>query len=647
MVNPLSWGRRNVLFLALPACLLSLVFTGPKDSTRLSQSRALQARSVQQPTPAAHVRQGRVHDWSMRHALYPQVGTMAALEAARSDPRSSFRWSELQEQRDATRFGFQQRNLQNLLQFRFPGRPGHFPIRNSKGDHIDWAINLGTNGTAIGMYPAKYTFDTTVAPSCANDFVVFPVNANGGAAQPNLVAFNQLYSGTAGGNGICNRAASGNDTGVAAQVMWSYDFEGMAAGTVPTSPVLSLDGKKVAFVESVAGTGAHFHVLAWRSGDGTVANKQSVLTPQTFGGGGSAFVATAPVASGASGAATDLSFGATGDTLSSPYIDYAADTAYVGNDAGVLFRLKNVFCTTASCGTAAPSLDTTFGSGTGSITVCSGKTMTGPVQDFYNLKIYVGCSDGKLYSINSAGTTVTSITVGNGTAVGGIVDPPLVDGINGFVYAVSGQTAGGTGVLVQAKVDFSSSVAVPIGNGGQCNVHAPTVNNAYFTSPVSANSLIYIGGVTGTVGPCTAGGATGGTNQLYAATFGAGGVLTAGAPAHALASGNTVGNEYAPLAEFFNTGTATDTIFVGILRNNTRGFNNLYTFNSTAGWNATPITSVLSGLGTSGMVVDNSSASNQASSIYFNSLNQNAACGSPPAGSTNGCATKLTQAALQ
>jgi len=419
-------------------------------------------------------------------------------------------------------------------------------------------------------------------------------------------------------------------------------MEGIVAGTVPTSPVLSLDGKKVAFVESASGA-AHFHVLAWKSADGVDAtNLQNTLKPKAI----SSFVISAPAA--ASGTATDLNFGASTDTLSSPYIDYAADTAYVGNDAGVLFRFKNVFCTTASCGTAAPSLDTTFGSGTGSVTVCTGKAMTGPVQNFFNQNIYVGCADGKLYSINSAGTTVTSITVGNGTAVGGIVDPPLVDRINGFVYAVSGQTAGGTGVLVQAKVDFSSSVAVPIGNGGQCNIHAPTVNNAFFTSPVSANSLIYIGGVTGTVGPCTAGGATGGINQRYAATFGAGGVLTAGAPTHVLASGNTVGNEYAPLAEFFNTGTATDTIFVDVLRNNTRGFNNLYIFNSTAGWNATPIASVLNGLGSSGIVVDNSSASLQASSIYFNSLLQNAACGSPQTGAnTNGCATKLTQAALQ
>ena len=218
------------------------------------------------------------------------------------------------------------------------------------------------NGTALAMYPAKYTFDTTVAPSCANDFVVFSVNANGGAAQPNLVAFNQLYSGTAGGNGICNRTASGNDTGVAAQVMWSYDFEGMAAGTVPTSPVLSLDGKKVAFVESVAGTGAHFHVLAWRSGDGHGREQAECTYAHRLS------VAAAPRSwrrrrwlRARAGRRRICHSALLGTRFLRPTSTTPRTLAYVGNDAGILFRFKNVFCTTAACGTAAPSLDTTLG----------------------------------------------------------------------------------------------------------------------------------------------------------------------------------------------------------------------------------------------------------------------------------------------
>jgi hypothetical protein len=574
---------------------------------------------------------------------------VAALEAARTDPRALFHWREMDLQTQAAQVQAQQRRLESFLQFRLPRGPGHFPIRATSSVHVDWAVNLGTAGTAPSMYPAKFTFDVTATPSCANDFVVFPVNTSGSATQPNIVAFNNLYSGTAGATGICDgRTTPTGDTDVKTQptVLWSYNINGIG-GAVPTSPVLSMDGKKVAFVESVAGKPAHFHVLAWKSGDGQVANLQNALSPL----GITTFATSAPGAG--SGSATDLAFGTTTDTLSSPYIDYANDFAYVGNDAGVLFRFKNIFCTATSCGTSAPSLDTTWGAGTGSVTVCTGM-LTGPVQDVTTNKIYVGCADGKLYSISPAGV-VKSLTVGDGVAsktFGGIVDPPLMDSTNSFVYAASGSANNGAnGVLVQAKTDFSSSVAVPIGNGNQCNIHAPTVNNAYFTSPTSAAALIWIGGVTGTVGPCTAAGATGGKAVLYGATFGSGGVLSTGAPANSLTSGNAVGSEYAPLAEFFNStigATGQDTLFVGLLRNNSHGFRNVYSFDVTAGWNGTLQNAVLAGLGPSGIIVDNASSSAQASSIYFNALNQDSACSSPQTGTnTNGCATKLTQAGLQ
>jgi hypothetical protein len=181
-------------------------------------------------------------------------------------------------------------------------RPPQFPNRDL---HADWSISLGNGATALGQFPAKFTFDTTATP------------------------FN-------------------------------------------------------------------------------------ALTPKSI----TAFTTSAPV--NGTGTASDLAFGATTDTLSSPYIDYADDTAYVGNDAGALFRFKNVFCTTATCGTSLPSLDTSWGGGTGSVTVCGGK-LTGPVQDFYTLNVFVGCSDGKVYGFNSSGSplTIPSIAVGNGSATGG------------------------------------------------------------------------------------------------------------------------------------------------------------------------------------------------------------------------------------
>jgi hypothetical protein len=509
------------------------------------------------------------------------------------------------------------------------------------------------------MYPAKFSFDVTAAPSCLNDFVVFPIAASGSATQPNLAAFNNLYSGTAGGNGICNRTPSGTDTGVAATVYWSYDINGIG-GSVPTSPVLSLDGTKVAFVESATGEPAHFHVLAWKSGDGkSAADLQNVLVPKTI----NTFVAAAPVAG--SGTATDLPLGSatTGtDTLSSPFMDYVRDLAYVGNDAGTLYRIKDVFCTVdpACSGTSkpAPSIDTSWGS-SGAVTVgpgsCAGTTsseLTGPIFDYATGNVFVGCSDGKLYGFNSSGVALShaSVTVGDGTAsktYGGIVDPPIVDGVYGFVYAVSGSAnAGIYGALVQARIDLSSSVVAQIGAGNQCNIHAPAFSNAYYTSPTTAGALIYVAGVTGTVSqPCTAGSTTTGTIEVYGAAFGTGGVMTAGTPAHSFGAGGGPGAEWAPLLEFYNATTAIDWLFGGALQS---AQTNLGLVNITGGFPGGFSAVVTEGLGPSGMIVDNDSSSAQAASIYFNALHQNAGCtNNTVLTDTGGCAVKLTQAALE
>jgi hypothetical protein len=595
------------------------------------------------------------------------------------------------------------------------------------------------------MYPAKFTFDVTAAPSCANDFVVFPINAAGSATQPNIVAFNYLYSGTAGANGICNNQRTGTSNGTSAAVYWSYNVQGITGGgAATTSPVIYFDpingatntGQKVAFVESAiagqiltasvtpghggtgyaagnagiingtgglatyqvttvtggavtaftitypgsgyttgtgittiatSGTGtgfevnintvspssvaAHFHVLAWANGDGfDSTNAQNVLKPKTI----NTFVSYAPVTG--SGTATDLAFGSSTDTLSSPFVDYEYDKAYVGNDAGVLYRFKDVFCTkvnadcpgTSGTGTPVPSLDTSWGSG-GSVTVCSGK-LTGPVLDYTTMNVFVGCSDGKLYGFNSAGQPLAhpSVIVGDGTTYGAVVDPPIVDGVNGFVYAVSGSASGGTGALVQAKTDLSSSVAATTGTGGQCNIHSPAPNNAYYTSITSAGALMYVAGVNGTVTSCTPGSTTTGTDiVVYGVAFNTTtGVMNSGAPAHntGTSAGGGPGYEWAPLLEFYNATTSTDWVFGGALQS---AQTNLGQMNITSGFPTGFGLAVIAGLGPSGMIVDNDSSSAQAASIYFNALGENAACNNNTVlTDTGGCAVKLTQANL-
>jgi hypothetical protein len=281
---------------------------------------------------------GMVQDWSGRHVLYPRIGEIHSLIAVQNDPRAILSW-QAAEREDWHR------------------SRGWHHFRESSLER-DWSISLGTGTTAPAMYPAKFTFDTTAVANCTSDFIVFPVNVAGSATQPNLVAFNDLYSGTTGGTGICNTQRqtyfTGTDVVADAATYWAYNIT--AAGeVVATSPALSLDGTRVAFVETGEATTAHFHVLAWHAGSGLVAgdgvdatNAQNVLLPKTITTG---FATLAPVAG--SGTVTDLALtpgsGTASDTLSSPFVDYVNDVAYIGNDSGTLFKVDNVFCTSQAC----------------------------------------------------------------------------------------------------------------------------------------------------------------------------------------------------------------------------------------------------------------------------------------------------------
>ena len=182
-------------------------------------------------------------DWSMRHVVYPRIGEINSLIAVQHDPRAILSW-QAAEREDWHRVR----------------GPRHF--LGQQGVHRDWSISLGGGSTAPAMYPAKFTFDVNATPTCATDFdSCFPVNVAGSGTQPNIVAFNNLYSGTTPTNGICNRTSpQAGDNGISATTFWSYNITA-AGGVVATSPALSLDGTKVAFVES--GSGRRLIFTSW------------------------------------------------------------------------------------------------------------------------------------------------------------------------------------------------------------------------------------------------------------------------------------------------------------------------------------------------------------------------------------------------
>ena len=155
----------------------------------------------------------------------------------------------------------------------------------------DWNVQLGAGTTAFGTSPAKYQTDPTQPPSCTTDFVVFGINAAGlqkvgnTNGQATVVAFNQLYTGPLGNGGICNHGPT---------YYFSYNTSTVTNGKIRTSPVISLDGTEIAFVESSA-NGSALHVLKiGTTGDngGTIPNNKSVVDPVIPGTGNNAKLTT-------------------------------------------------------------------------------------------------------------------------------------------------------------------------------------------------------------------------------------------------------------------------------------------------------------------------------------------------------------------
>jgi len=583
-------------------------------------------------------------DWTTHHVLYPLYGSADRMAAAQRDPRATFSWW---------------RYSPNAPHRRDP----RGPRRGSRGFDRDWSIDLGAGGTAANMFPAKFTFDVTAAPSCANDYAVYPIDTAGSATQANIVAFNNLYSGTAGGTGICNRTPITTDDGVDATVFWSYNVNAIG-GAVTTSPTLSWDytgvagsvlGTKVAFVESAVGEPAHFHVLAFKAGDGQDTTDpdglQNTMKPVTITGAG--FVTTDPVAG--SGTATDLAFGVdsgASDTISSPFVDYTHDYAYVGDDEGNLYRIKDVFCPTfntdAGCTAGlAPSLDLTWGTA-GVVSVNSGcGQLSGPVEDFATGNVYVGCSDGYLYGFSSTGAPLPagggSVFLGVGAANapgGGIVAPPIVDSSNGLVYAVTGNN-GTNAALLQTKTSFAQQRRVGLGGAPGEDISLPAFNTAYFSSVTfSSWGLLACGYDT-----------SGAHTVLYIVGFNASREI----PVIALPSSNQYQlasdvETCAPLSNFENLGAGppftfpTDWLFAGLSGGNIYNFNvNTSTGSGFPGGFTNADSFSVAG-GPSGIIPDNESTDPQASSIYFGTLAGTGTCGTT---GTGYCAVKLTQAGLE
>jgi hypothetical protein len=551
-----------------------------------------------------------VEDWSSRHIIFTNGGRPEAIMLAQRDPRNFQQWLH------RSRFMFHGRANSRFENWSDNGFDRGFGRPRPNGLKADWAMPLGTNGgMPVGETPAKFTFNAT-APltfpaSCNNDFVVYVINANAAAGtQANIVAFNNLYTGTnaTGGsscpNGPQNPITTNRTTPT---FMWSY-----AVGTGPVflSPVLSLDGKKVAFIESAA-AGPVFRVLTWVAGQGTNATTGAVAP----GTGGSSVTSLAFTNTTVAGCTANAST----DSDSSVYVDYARDVAYVGDDNGRLYRIKGVFKST-------PVLDYC-------ITTVAGRTMSSPVYDSVSGKVFI--SDGQaVYGYTPGATSFTaagSITVA-GTA-NSIILSPIVDSTNGRVYVFSSHNLGNNNSMVsQMPVSLASHTDAPIGATTTNFILDGAFDNLYFANGPASGSLY----------ACGTRGNNGARPSLYALSFAANGVMntTPAMSDNRNITTNTNGS-CSPLLEYFD-GT-NDRLFVGASGSNqvtSWNINTRITSNAT-----NPIaTATNQAGGTSGFGIDNNSSAFQASSIYFGTL---AASATASCGANQFCAVKLTQSGLQ
>ncbi len=409
-------------------------------------------------------------DWSHHHVVYSNLGTES--ESIRTGTHD--RWLRVSSD---PRYLMQQTRERGRRSRRGWGSPGGAsgggtqPLASKPAR--DWSLALGTGTVALGMSPAKFNFDVTAAitsANCTSDFVVYGLDVTGSSTQANLVGVNNLYSGVSPA-GLC---------GLAPTVNWAYNTSTIGGG-ITTSPILSIDGTQVAFIEST-GSNSVLHVLKWAAGDGTVgASVVPVSVASTTTCTGSCMVSLAYDPS------------ANGTTLSSPFYNYLTDILYVGNDNGQLFEVTGVFNGTPTAGWS-------------SSVAAGGVVMTGPVLDVVSGSIFVGGSDGVLYAVNSTtGAVQNSLAIGSTGTGGGLVDSPIVDSANGTVIAYTAANAasvGGTAlalnsnaVVVQADTTtpLGSIQVAPIGLGSQgstanLNAEAGSFDNAYFNYTSGANT---------------------------------------------------------------------------------------------------------------------------------------------------------------
>jgi hypothetical protein len=539
--------------------------------------------------PETRPRIGIPQDWSHHHVRFSSAALRAHPELAR-DPRAA-----MQLYRDSFR--------QAYAAFHNSLSPASSIFSTVSEPHRDWSVSLGSGRIAPDNYPAKWQADPTALPSCTTDYVVMALNVagvSGATGQPSIVGLNNLYAG--GANPLCTNPSN------QPSFLFSYNtttLPAAAQGRILTSPVLSIDGTKVAFIETSTVAGQH----------------TSVLHVLNIPAAGAVQFTYQPVVAPPGGAMSSKTLAAFSNTRSSPFLDYNTDTIYVGLDDGKVYKITGVFNGTPTVAGAPWPVVAHLNS-----------FLSSPLVDPVTGQLFVGAGNGVLYTfnINSPPAAATAIQVGKaGGTNPGILDTPILDATGGSLFAVTSNAAnipGAAVVQVSETSPFPILANAPIGlgssGGTSVNLYNGDFDNSYFTNPnLTLGHMLVCG-----TGPADT------SPYRYLLGFNASGVIQPGSMAQLSTS---TAARCGPVTDYFNPNIngGTDFFFWSVTRN-CPGFGNNGCVMALA--NGATLTSAQEIGGASGILIDNDYVTKTGgSSIYF---------------STEGVplnAVKLTQQGLQ
>jgi hypothetical protein len=501
----------------------------------------LRAQEPPPPTDAFHMvaEAGLPNDWTHRHVVFSAAASESKLQPiAEREPRY---WLQLLRHRgsqdafsadgeNAIKIATAQlERLKQLEQWQRERDPDFFkdeslefetwrkrwPSRRREPLKHDWSQTFQTGGVTYAFtsptYPAKFSLSSAnPTPNCAADYVAFtlPTGSSVFPGSFNIIAFNNLYVTTAGGASFC--------LGTAPQAIFEYNAS-TAGGPLNGSPALSLDGTLIAFIENgaVPNGGAVFHVLKWHSGD---TQKVDTSFPNAFN---SAILANCATNGAVAPCEYNVQYtpaaSAKTAALSSPFVDYTNDTAYVSDDGGNVYAIAPVFTATSA---NPPKVQTGW-----PVNVGSSVVLTPPVYDSISRNVFVASTAGTEFFIKTATSTTGSCLSGSApcvgsstfafTGTGSIQEAPVVDSSTGRVFVFGTQTGGTSGsymVQTDTALTAGSVQAAQIGAGTLSAIHPGTPDNKYFTNV--GTGKFYACGQTLL-----------GEGVLYAFGFGATGVL--------------------------------------------------------------------------------------------------------------------------